>query len=1199
MCSRIAQAPESLEPLPHAEEFFGRPWPELLSPLVVEGRGLLCARSPSESFNRGLRRSGGSRIFWRDKQLEQRRSPLGRVKQDGLQVAVGGTGLHHSCEKQRRASGNPFWGTLQMMEEPRERTVGLGWVLIVVLLMLGIDALLTRLLESLWVSLRERGSPAYLPLEWWMSLPFTVFVFVVLAALLTSFSGARSWLKTFVLLCTFKVIFTVATALSFRFRPYPDVMMALSQAGFLSLPSVLVHIFLSGIVVMLLSKVEWSISAAMPDRSTFLRSSGGLVKPLSGKLIALTSPEGERLMSQAERAARLAVGQGIAIGSAGVSPALPRLPLDEHAGGDACATEAAAAEGEYVSIPVGGILKAFPESVLAMSASEIEEISPYVPIPLEDVLPQLPEGRIEVEALAVILGIPPEAFAEAPQEVARKFPEGRMELPLQAVYEALKKIVAQASPPASSCAGKAADAGETPALQIATFEPPAQEFQPEVDVEFPDLFRELAPLSAQPVVEKPPIHVKRPPEAKPAPARPVLEPSPQVAETAAVVPEEERLLFERSRNVIEIAVESVLSQLPRGAFAPEGSDRSSRLPDTVVVPVELIVPQLAGGEVKLKVGHVLTQFPEGCLSLSELDIVRSLPKGEIELPLREIVPQLEPEVLAPPEQTEQLALEDMPDPFLEAAKLSGPSPHECGTAQLFSGRAEGLSRLVFRKGDSLDKPPAAPLRKERPSGPSFADMLREPDPLGVSVSTLVGLLPPGALRAPIVEVKRFLARETLRIPRSMVRGQLNEGRVVIPVEILTFQLAPEHLAMSVEQIKARFAGGLIELPLAEVIGQVMEEIAKPLEGQEFQPECEEISAPFAEAVAQASPPASSSRGKGANAGETPALPATVMPARETVGAAEKAVAVPAGKLSGPAFVAEEVAVEGHAEESPIVGVATQKKAVAVETGRTILRTLLQKCHGLGVSEHVAYAQEGCFAIVLAPSGLNREAATSGMLEMMAQMNGFCGGYGLGEPFKLVIHSTDGVVVGGEIVRGEPNRLVILGSLNRSAAGTMSLFLDRFEGGLHDLPSPTGAGLQFPRFNRELNMQFKRMPVWPGGLPEETCRKVVSVLSECGIQSYLSGCTGSGEKFMVAWGGTFSAKGISGGGTFDFRLFSQYCSQVGVGEFESSVVVTSRAKLTFHRAGAEPSSYLVCVFPANCAEGFAKAKADKAIKAIQL
>jgi len=1057
------------------------------------------------------------------------------------------------------------------MDEPKEGNLNLKWVVIVILLMIGIDGLLTRLLESLWVSLERRNSPTYLPLEWWMSAPFTLFVFVVLSALLTSFSGAKNWLKTFLLLCGCKVVFSGVTAFFFLFRPpYPNLAEAAVQAAVLSLPSVLVHILLSGMIVLFLRDVFVRELTKEEPTYPFLATPEGVVAG-GGAIAAVEERQEARL------------GRGLAE----EREEAPRGTRGE-------------AEEKYVLLPVSEILKAFPSDELAMSPSQIAEISPSVRISLEQIIPQLSEGRVVVEAVTVISSITPEAFTRPPEEVAMGFPNGMIELPL-------REVVSRVGP--------------------GILELPEQELQPNVDAEFSDFFLEAAPPEAPPeggeeLEEEPalaPAAISGVPLAEPLPqggAEEVTEAAREVSEDALVLSEEERLLFERSRDVVTVSTEAIISQFPQGAVSPDNSAQAGGLPETIVVPLELIILQLAGGELRLHAKYIFPQFPENCLSISELEVVRSLPNGEVELPLREVVPQLPPEIFAaPPDQAQQPTLDEMLDPFHEEAGVRPVG--EGALSQRREGRKEEVGELeaeeappsardARRPPERQPTPEPAPrqgavsVQPRRGGVPSYADMLREENALDLSVNTVVHLLPEGAFCAPVEELKRYVGGETVKVPRSMVMGQLKEGRVVVPVEILTTQFLPDHFGMSIEQIKARFAEGLVELPLPELVGQVIEEIARPPEGFfEQQPECDEISTPFQEMPSEPAMPHGDRRG--------------LVSERMEEGRGSRR-----DQESGVSAVRSEL----PAQRSPVMGVTTQQSGgrgegalsqrrkgrkeegegaprhAGLETGRTIVHTLLQKCKGLGVSGHVWFAAGESSAVVLAPSSLDRESVVSGTVELMAQMRGFCGDYHLGEPLKLIVYSNKGVVVGRELVRGDPDRFIILASLNRSGAGTMSLLLDRFETQLRDLPSLMGSSLGLPQVRRAVNLEVKKTPLRRDGLPEKLCLRIVAALSDVGAERYFSASTPSGHKVVAVGGEDFGVDTLLTGGIFNIESLSRYPSDVGVGEFESLLLVTQHASVTLNRSLADPSAYLLCFFSRSFGEGLVRAKAAKAVKLLE-
>jgi hypothetical protein len=214
--------------------------------------------------------------------------------------------------------------------DPEERKLNVRWAVVILLLLAGIDGLLTRLLEGLWDSLRQRNSPAYLPLEWWMSVPFTVFVFMVLSALLTSFSSWKRWLRAFLSLCGFKVVFAGVTAFVLYYRTDIGAGEAFSQAMFLSLPSVLVHILFAALALMFLMDAFARRGAEEKLPSIYLPGAE-LEEPL-------VPPEAP-------------------------APAADISPARE------------AASGVALALPVRKLLGLFPRGELAIPPQQIEELS--------------------------------------------------------------------------------------------------------------------------------------------------------------------------------------------------------------------------------------------------------------------------------------------------------------------------------------------------------------------------------------------------------------------------------------------------------------------------------------------------------------------------------------------------------------------------------------------------------------------------------------------------------------------------------------------------------------------------------------------------------------------------------------------------------------------------------------------------------
>ena len=995
----------------------------------------------------------------------------------------------------------------------------------IVLLLVGINALLTPLLERLWESLREDNPQYYLPLQWWLSVPFTLFLFAFLSAVLSRFASLKEWRRTFLLLCLSKAILSGVTVVFLYLRMELGVLEAAGRATFFSLPCVLVHILLSVLAVM------------------FLRDS-------------LTEGAAEEVLT---------------------TPYFPGVELEQPPLiGEPGPTAAAIAAPEEkpapatIALPVQKLLPSFPKRELAMTPEDIEELCPSVEIPLDVVLPQLREGRVEVDAGMVISRLPGEAFRRPSNEVAQQFPGGKMELPLKEVV----RLVPEEN-----------------------FTLPQQELQPTVGEEVPEPFPELARVAARRPVEALLPKVEEAEEAEIAVEEPPRPEAPAeeggVPRGALVLTEQDRHLLESTRHMIQLSMGSVLAQFPsgilRGRELSEGlvpaevaAGAEARLPETLDAPLELILPQLAAGEVKIEAKYFLFQFPKGSLSMSEEEIICSLPAGQVELSLREIVPQLPEDALAFPDQELQPPVEDMPDPFREVEHVRpvgmGPVPAEGEVSvpeAAALGVSEGARPLV--EAEVSPEPIVVPTPEEKPAVASYAEMLREENPLLLPVDVVVRLLPEGSFFVPAEELKRSVGGETVKLPRTVVMSQLEEGRVVVPVELLSLQFPRDLFRMSVAEMKSRLEEGLVEVPLEQLVWQVFREIAQLPHGQLLQPECEEISTLFHE-IPQKPLPAEEERPR-------PEEAEAVAPAEEVPVGAE------IGAGAGPT-------VERSREEKVIP--FTQE--APAEGGEEVAGNLLQRLHGLGLADPVWVASGDYSAFVLASSNLDREVVGCGTMEIMLHMRGFCDDYSLGKPHKLVISCSGGALVCRELVRGEIARIIVLASRNRSGAGVMSLVPDRLEARLSELSALADRGLE----GRDLDLDVKRMPFRPGGVPEEVCGNMMAVLTEVGMESYISGKTGYGQKLVAVWGGSFSLRGEPPAGeplpeedkplregVFDVELLSRFCLDAGLGTLESSLLVTEQVKVTLDRSSADGPAYLLCFFPGNYREGLVRAKAHKA------
>ncbi len=125
-------------------------------------------------------------------------------------------------------------------------------------------------------------------------------------------------------------------------------------------------------------------------------------------------------------------------------------------------------------------------------------------------------------------------------------------------------------------------------------------------------------------------------------------------------------------DTIAIPFARIATVLPGDLLASDAARVSEALaaPGTLLVPVALVVPQLADGFVAVQWKDVMGQFPSGAFRVPVADVAERLPEGRVPLPLDEVVRRLPPEIFAMATPAADLGtLEGFPLPFqpMEAA----------------------------------------------------------------------------------------------------------------------------------------------------------------------------------------------------------------------------------------------------------------------------------------------------------------------------------------------------------------------------------------------------------------------------------------------------------------------------------------------------------------------------------------------------
>lgn len=125
-------------------------------------------------------------------------------------------------------------------------------------------------------------------------------------------------------------------------------------------------------------------------------------------------------------------------------------------------------------------------------------------------------------------------------------------------------------------------------------------------------------------------------------------------------------LAEQDHTDIRIPFERIADQLPAEAFLLPLDRLSSNLrePNRLLIPQQLILPQLPDGVVRVPWGVVAAQFPKHALAIPDEEMAQRISNGGLLLPLDEVVRQLSPEAFCLPLQSVDVqGIEHFPAPF--------------------------------------------------------------------------------------------------------------------------------------------------------------------------------------------------------------------------------------------------------------------------------------------------------------------------------------------------------------------------------------------------------------------------------------------------------------------------------------------------------------------------------------------------------
>jgi hypothetical protein len=202
---------------------------------------------------------------------------------------------------------------------------------------------------------------------------------------------------------------------------------------------------------------------------------------------------------------------------------------------------------------------------------------------------------------------------------------------------------------------------------------------------------------------------------------------------------------EPTEDVIRISFERVAEQLPADIFTLPREGVGARLieADYLLVPEDLVRPQLAEGHVQVGWSIVAEQFPRETLALSHEEIARRLPNGNLLLPLDEVIRQVPPGIFAVPAPMLDVgALEEFPppfQPFIPAPATPEPAEPSSDASDEFSSVTSDTEPTAIEPEEAVATPAyelepvteesEPPVYEPEPSADEPAPVAYEPNPV--------------------------------------------------------------------------------------------------------------------------------------------------------------------------------------------------------------------------------------------------------------------------------------------------------------------------------------------------------------------------------------------------------------------------------------------------------------------------------------
>jgi hypothetical protein len=305
--------------------------------------------------------------------------------------------------------------------------------------------------------------------------------------------------------------------------------------------------------------------------------------------------------------------------------------------------------------------------------------------------------------------------------------------------------------------------------------------------------------AAAPVVDEPTAAPVEPPPVDAGRRSPVAEP----------VEEMVRVPFAR-----------VADQFPPEAFRLPMDRVAANLlePGHLLVPIRLLLPQLAEGVAQVAWSVVAEQFPGQALAGAHAEVARLLPAGMLTLPIDEIVPQLPAVLFTPPGTALDVrGLEDFPPPFQPHVPPPGEEDEDTRAAETEATSAddEPDEEAVIVVG--ADEECQVETANEDPSSPVV-----EPERIGeheLDVVAAAPAMPAAAVEPPAVDADARPAPAAVALPEALARS-LHVSRVTREGVGMTMAVAPALDADVVADTALRMAPFLADRRLGTRAEQV-------------------------------------------------------------------------------------------------------------------------------------------------------------------------------------------------------------------------------------------------------------------------------------------------------------------------------------------------------------------------------------------